>query len=130
MREGAISIKKAEGISNFPFFSVAFGIENIVDDLKKKKKRFQFSGVYFWDENDKRYIDWNSQAMCVNLGHSPDKTIIDAVVKQMETQTYSYPCKNIEDSRPSLLQMFFTIVCTVIEVSYSFLRQLLCGYPS
>ena len=30
------------------------------------------SGVYFWDQHGKRYIDWNSMAMCANHGHTPD----------------------------------------------------------
>src|SRR3989304_8887722 len=25
-------------------------------------------GVYFWDEDDKRYLDFNSITMCVNIG--------------------------------------------------------------
>ena len=26
-------------------------------------------GIYFWDADGKRYIDMNSQLMCVNIGH-------------------------------------------------------------
>ena len=26
-------------------------------------------GVYFWDADDKRYLDFNSMTMCVNIGH-------------------------------------------------------------
>ena len=26
-------------------------------------------GIYFWTPNGKRYLDFNSQLMCVNIGH-------------------------------------------------------------
>ncbi len=26
-------------------------------------------GVYFWDTSGKRYLDFNSMTMCVNIGH-------------------------------------------------------------
>ncbi len=26
-------------------------------------------GVYFWDVDGKRYLDFNSMTMCVNIGH-------------------------------------------------------------
>ncbi len=29
-------------------------------------------GVYFWDVDDKRYLDFNSMTMCVNIGHGDD----------------------------------------------------------
>jgi len=38
-------------------------------------------GVYLYDENDKRYLDFSSQLMCCNLGHK-NKAIIEGIVKQ------------------------------------------------
>ena len=35
-------------------------------------------GVYFWDPDGKRYIDFNSQLMSVNIGHG-DRRVIDAI---------------------------------------------------
>ena len=35
-------------------------------------------GIYFWDAEGKRYMDMNSQLMCVNIGHG-DKRVIDAI---------------------------------------------------
>ena len=35
-------------------------------------------GVYFWDVNDKRYLDLNSMTMCVNIGHG-DERVIQAI---------------------------------------------------
>ena len=35
-------------------------------------------GVYFWDADGKRYLDFNSQLMCVNIGHG-NQRVIDAI---------------------------------------------------
>lgn len=47
-------------------------------------------GVYLYDNNGKRYIDFSSQLMNVNIGHG-DQRITDAVVKQMQKVSYVYP---------------------------------------
>ena len=39
-------------------------------------------GVYFWDVDDKRYLDFNSMTMCVNIGHG-DERIIRAMQEQV-----------------------------------------------
>ena len=36
-------------------------------------------GVYFWDVDGKRYLDFNSMTMCVNIGHG-DERVIEAIV--------------------------------------------------
>jgi taurine--2-oxoglutarate transaminase len=36
-------------------------------------------GVYFIATDGKRYLDFNSQAMCSALGHTVPKSVIDAV---------------------------------------------------
>src|SRR3990172_13099250 len=38
-------------------------------------------GVYFWDVNGKKYLDFNSMVMCANIGHG-DQRVIDAIVEQ------------------------------------------------
>ena len=38
-------------------------------------------GVYFWDVDGKRYLDFNSMVMCVNIGHG-DERVIEAIVAQ------------------------------------------------
>mgnify|MGYP001114405622 FL=1 len=48
-------------------------------------------GVYFFDMNGKRYLDFNSQAMCTHFGHSTPQSVIDAVVEQMHKISYTYP---------------------------------------
>ena len=47
-------------------------------------------GVYMYDQNDKRYLDFSSQLMCSNLGHK-NKVVIEAIVKQAEKMAYIAP---------------------------------------
>ncbi len=47
-------------------------------------------GVYFWDVNDKRYLDFNSMTMCVNIGHG-DERVIEAMVEQARALPYTAP---------------------------------------
>jgi taurine--2-oxoglutarate transaminase len=47
-------------------------------------------GVYFWDANGKRYLDFNSMTMCVNIGHG-DERVINAIIEQAKTLPYAAP---------------------------------------
>jgi taurine--2-oxoglutarate transaminase len=47
-------------------------------------------GIYFWDTDGKRYMDFNSQLMCVNIGHG-DERVINAVKAQMDSLCYVAP---------------------------------------
>ena len=47
-------------------------------------------GVYFWDTDGKRYLDFNSMTMCVNAGHG-DERIINAIKEQLDTLTFAGP---------------------------------------
>jgi len=47
-------------------------------------------GVYLYDYDGKRYIDFSSQLMNVNIGHGNHK-VRDAVYKQMTDVSYVYP---------------------------------------
>ena len=47
-------------------------------------------GVYFWDRDGKRYLDFNSQLMNVNIGHG-DQRITEAVARQMKELSFVYP---------------------------------------
>ena len=38
-------------------------------------------GIYFWTPEGKRFIDFNSQLMCVNIGHG-DERVIRAIQEQ------------------------------------------------
>ena len=47
-------------------------------------------GVYFWDVNGKRYLDFNSMVMCANIGHG-DERVIDAIVEQARQLPFAGP---------------------------------------
>ena len=47
-------------------------------------------GVYFWDADGKRYLDFNSMTMCVNIGHG-DERVIEAIVQQARQLAYAGP---------------------------------------
>jgi taurine--2-oxoglutarate transaminase len=47
-------------------------------------------GVYFFDTEGNRYLDFSSQLMCSNLGHK-NPVIIEAIQKQAEKLTYIAP---------------------------------------
>jgi taurine--2-oxoglutarate transaminase len=47
-------------------------------------------GVSFWDVDGKRYLDFNSQLMGVNIGHG-DKRVADAIARQAEKLPYISP---------------------------------------
>ena len=47
-------------------------------------------GVYFWDTNDKQYLDFNSMTMCVNIGHGNER-VIRAMQEQAAELPYAAP---------------------------------------
>jgi taurine---2-oxoglutarate transaminase len=47
-------------------------------------------GVYFWTPDGKRYLDFNSQLMCVNAGHG-DERIVRAIQEQAAALPYANP---------------------------------------
>jgi taurine---2-oxoglutarate transaminase len=47
-------------------------------------------GVYFWTPEGKRFIDFNSQLMCVNIGHG-DPRVIEAMESQLHALAYVSP---------------------------------------
>ena len=47
-------------------------------------------GIYFWTPEGKRYIDFNSQLMCVNIGHG-DERVIRAIQEQAAMLAYANP---------------------------------------
>jgi taurine--2-oxoglutarate transaminase len=47
-------------------------------------------GVYFWTPEGKRFLDFNSQLMSVNIGHG-DPRVIDAISEQATTLAYANP---------------------------------------
>src|SRR5215467_9881129 len=73
-------------------------------DLTKKHTLFEWSaqaavdpipvarakGIYFYTPEGKRFSDFNSQLMCVNIGHG-DERVIQAIKDQAETLPYANP---------------------------------------
>src|SRR5207344_2395735 len=73
-------------------------------DLTKKHTLFEWSaqskvdpipvakakGIYFWTPEGKRFIDFNSQLMSVNIGHG-DERVIHAITEQAATLCYANP---------------------------------------
>ncbi len=47
-------------------------------------------GCWFWTPEGKRYLDFNSQLMCVNIGHG-DPRVVRAIQQQAETLAYANP---------------------------------------
>jgi len=68
----------------YTFFSWA--VQNTVNPIHAVRGE----GVYFWDAAGKRYLDFNSQLMNVNVGHG-NRYVIDAIKQQAETLSYMYP---------------------------------------
>src|SRR5712672_4609194 len=46
-------------------------------------------GIYFWTPEGKRFIDFNSQLMCVNIGHGDER-----VIKAIHDQASVLACAN------------------------------------
>lgn len=76
-------------------------------------------GCYIYDREGKKYLDFSSQLMNVNIGHG-DQRITDAVTKQMEEVSYVFPGmasdvrgklgKKIAEITPgNLTKSFFTL---------------------
>src|SRR6201987_6417273 len=73
-------------------------------DLTRKHTLFEWSaqskvdpipvakakGIYFWTPEGKRFIDFNSQLMSVNIGHG-DPRVIEAISQQAATLAYANP---------------------------------------
>jgi taurine--2-oxoglutarate transaminase len=47
-------------------------------------------GVYFWTPEGKRFLDFNSQLMCVNIGHG-DPRVVKAIQDQAAVLAYANP---------------------------------------
>jgi len=76
-------------------------------------------GVYLYDRDGKRYIDFSSQLMNVNIGHG-DQRVTEAVTAQMRELSYVYPGmitktrgdlgrRLAEITAPNLTKAFFTL---------------------
>lgn len=104
-------------------------------------------GVYLYDYDDRRYIDFSSGLMNVNIGHG-DQRITDAVVKQMQQVSYVTPgCvteirgelgKKLAEICPGDLNKAFFTLCGATSIEnaiklarhYTGKHKILCRYQS
>ncbi len=74
-------------------------------------------GVYFYDADGKRYLDFNSQLMCVNIGHG-DPRVIEAITRQAEQLAYSNSAATATEPRALLGRKLATLFPGDIEKSF------------
>src|SRR5688572_15483772 len=63
-----------------------WSVQSAVDPIPVARAK----GIYFWTPEGKRFIDFNSQLMCVNIGHG-DERVIRAIQQQAATLAYANP---------------------------------------
>ena len=68
-----------------------WAVQGAVDPIPVARAK----GVYFWTPEGKRFIDFNSQLMCVNIGHG-DPRVVNAIQRQAEVLTYVTPAMATE----------------------------------
>jgi taurine--2-oxoglutarate transaminase len=74
-------------------------------------------GVYFYDPDGKRYLDFNSQLMSVNIGHG-DRRVADAVARQVAELAYVNSAAMTTEVRALLGQKLAEILPGDIEKSF------------
>lgn len=62
-------------------------------------------GVYLYDEKGKKYLDWTSQAVCCNMGHTLPETVVEATVAQMKQLPYIYGGLGMPEIRARLSKL-------------------------
>lgn len=67
-------------------------------------------GVYLFDDNGKKYLDWTSQAVCSNLGHSLPPSVINAATQQMSELPFVYGGIGVTEVRVRLNQLMSEII--------------------
>ncbi len=68
----------------------SFGTWNWQKNWKSPMLIKDAEGIYFYDANDKPYIDFSSMLVCSNLGHK-NPALIEAITKQAEKLPYAAP---------------------------------------
>lgn len=68
----------------YTFFSWSIQSANVPIPIVRAK------GIYFWDADGKRYIDFSSQLMNLNIGHQHPH-VIEAIQAQAAQLTYAHP---------------------------------------
>jgi adenosylmethionine-8-amino-7-oxononanoate aminotransferase len=68
------------------------------------------SGVYLYDTAGKQYIDWTSQAVCTNLGHTVPPSVQEAVAAQLQQLPFVYPGLGMNEIRCRLSKLMAEIL--------------------
>jgi len=66
-------------------------------------------GVYLYDNKGKRYLDWTSQAVCVNFGYTMPEAVKEAMNEQMNTLPYMYGGLGLAPVRAKLAKLLAEI---------------------
>jgi len=67
-------------------------------------------GVYVFDKDGKRYLDWTSQAVCSNIGYDLPPPVLDAVTEQLKTLPFCYGGLGLCEVRARLCQLLAEIM--------------------
>lgn len=67
-------------------------------------------GVYLFDDQGNKFLDWTSQAVCSNLGYDLPDTVIDATMKQMKELPFVYSGLGIIEIRARLAKLLAEIL--------------------
>jgi len=62
-------------------------------------------GVYLYDSDGNKYLDWTSQAVCANLGYTVPDAVTNAVTAQLKTLPYMYGGLGIAAVRAKLAKL-------------------------
>jgi adenosylmethionine-8-amino-7-oxononanoate aminotransferase len=62
-------------------------------------------GVYVYDKTGKQYLDWTSQAVCCNLGHTVPPAVKDAINGQLDRMPMVYGGIGVTDVRLRLANL-------------------------
>jgi taurine---2-oxoglutarate transaminase len=67
-------------------------------------------GPYLYDDAGNRYLDWTSQAVCANLGHTVPDSLVEAAAYQMRTVPFTYGGVGITEVRTRMNQLMGEIL--------------------
>lgn len=60
------------------------------------------AGSYLYDDEGKAFLDWTSQAVCANLGHTVPASVKEAIMTQLDTLPYVYGGLGLVEPRARL----------------------------
>jgi len=64
----------------------SWSVQNAANPIHMKRAE----GVYFWDGDDNRWLDFSSQLINMNVGHQHPK-VLDAIKKQVDELCFAGP---------------------------------------